>query len=149
MSAATETLKGDALRRKIERDNEDLVRRFNQAWSNKDVDGIVALVADDVKYMVHEGGRTVDGKAELITVLTDFMKLWDRIHFEVLKIHVIGPLVVHERTEDYYGKDGHPDWHFWIAAMLVIQDGKIRIWRDYSMPGKQQVWAHPAGRPAS
>jgi len=135
----SEDVEGAALRRKIEADNEALTRRFNAAWSDKDVEGIVSCVADDVVYMVHEGGRMLHGKEEVRATLTNFMKLWKKIEFQILGLHVMGPLVIHERTEYYTGVEGQPDWSFWVAALLIIKDGKIVIWRDYSMPGKKQI----------
>ncbi len=128
----------DVLCRRVEEENERIAREFVDGWSQKDVDKILAHVADDVVYMVHEKGRTLQGKEEVRNVLTNFMKLWDKIEFNILKLQVMGPLVIHERTEDYAGKGDQPDWHFWVAALLVIRDGKIEIWRDYNVPGKKQ-----------
>ena len=140
---------GQALRRKVEAENEALTRRFNDAWSRMDVEGIVACIADDVVYMIHEGGRTLNGKEEVRSTLTGFMKMWSKIEFRILELHVMGPLVIHERTEYYTARDGRPDWSFWIAGLLVVKDGKIVIWRDYSMPGKKQISSpmKPPGKP--
>jgi limonene-1,2-epoxide hydrolase len=117
-----------------------LAGEFMQAWSARDVDRLVGLLADDVVYMVYEGGPTLNGPDEVRDVVGRFMERWQRIEFSVDRLHVIGPLVINERREEYDGKNGQADWRFFVAGLLVIKDGKIGIWRDYSLPGKRQVF---------
>ncbi len=129
---------GVALRQNIERENERIAIEFNDGWSEMDVDKILANVSDDVVYMVHEKGRVLHGIDEVRRTLNKFMEHWDKVEFDVRQMNVMGPLVTHERTEYYHGKGDHEDWNFWVAALLVIRNGKIEIWRDYAVPGKVQ-----------
>ncbi len=122
----------------LERQNEDLVRAMVAAWCRKDVDAIVSCLAEDVVYMVYEGGRVLTGREAVRTTLTAFMKRWARINFDIQRLFVIGPLVIHERIEDYTGRDGQPDWHFEVANVHHIREGKITLWRDYALPGRPQ-----------
>ena len=52
----------------------------------------------------------------------------------------LGDFVLHERSERYTGRDGHPDWEFNVTGLLWIRDGRIRRWRDDSLPGARQVF---------
>ncbi len=121
-----------------EQENEAIARQFVQAWSDMDVDAICSMLAEDIVYMIYEGGPVETGIEAIRERLTVFMKRWKKVEFQIGRLNVIGPLVIHERIEDYRGADGHPDWHFEVAAMLVIKDGKISIWRDYGSPGGHQ-----------
>lgn len=127
-----------------EQENEAITRKFVQAWIDMDVDAICSLLAENVVYMIYDGGPVERGVEAIRNRLTAFMKNWKKIDFKIGRLNVIGPLVIHERIEDYHGANGHPDWHFEVAAMLVIKDGKILIWRDYGQPGGHQSFPMPA-----
>jgi limonene-1,2-epoxide hydrolase len=130
--------KAKVIASKVERENETIARLFVQAWCNKDVEGICSLLAADVVYMIYEGGPVEHGVGAIRIRLNAFMKRWSKIDFKIGRFYGVGPLVIHERIEDYHGADGHPDWHFEVASMLVIKNGKIEIWRDYGSPGGRQ-----------
>jgi limonene-1,2-epoxide hydrolase len=53
----------------------------------------------------------------------------------------MGSFVLHERTEIYTGRDGHPDWEFNVTGLLWIPKGRIRRWRDDSLPGARQTFS--------
>ncbi len=53
----------------------------------------------------------------------------------------MGHFVLHERTEIYTGRDGHRDWEFNVTGLLWIPAGRIRRWRDDSLPGTRQVFS--------
>jgi limonene-1,2-epoxide hydrolase len=69
------------------------------------------------------------------------MKRWQRIEFRVYRLCAMGDFVIHERSEVYTGRDGHPDWEFNVTGLLWIQDGRIRRWRDDSLPGARQIFS--------
>ena len=123
----------------LERENETVTRAFNQAWSDRDCDTLLTLLSDDVKYMVYEGGPVYEGPETVGTVVGRFMAKFERIEFKIRRMNVMGPVVSHERTEDYYAPGGERDTHFHVVGLLVIQHGKILLWRDYSMPGAEQI----------
>ena len=128
----------------VERENKAVTRRFIHAWNERDVEGVCSLLAEDVVYMIYDGGPVEHGIPAVRSRLALFMKRWEKIEFKIRRLNAVGPLVIHERIEDYYGADGHPDWHFEVAAMLVIEDGKISLWRDYGLPGGRQSSPQPA-----
>jgi len=123
----------------VERDNELITRAFNDAWSARDCDRLLPLLADDVRYMVYEGGPEHVGHAAIERAVRPFMAKYDRIEFAIKRLQVLGPVVSHERTEHYYGPDGQLDTRFEVVGLLVIKDGRIVIWRDYSLPGATQL----------
>jgi limonene-1,2-epoxide hydrolase len=131
------TTAGQGLSR-VERENESITRAFNEAWSARDCDLLLTLLADDVRYMVYEGGPEHVGPAAIEGAVRPFMKKYGRIEFDIKRLNVMGPVVSHERTEHYYGPDGLLDTRFEVVGLLVIKDGRIVIWRDYSLPGATQ-----------
>lgn len=125
---------------RTERENEALVRSFCAAWSAMDPDAIVSHLAEDCVYQVYEGGPVKRGVPEIRATLEAFMRRWQRIEFEVFRLCALGSFVLHERTERYTGRDGHPDWEFNVTGLLWIQGGRIRRWRDDSLPGARQIF---------
>lgn len=126
---------------RLERDNEALVRSFNAAWSAMDPDGICAHLAPDCVYQVYENGPVKRGVPEIHATLVEFMKRWRKIEFRVFRLCAMGGFVLHERRENYTGRDGHPDWEFNVTGLLLIRDGRIQRWRDDSLPGARQIFS--------
>ncbi len=89
--------------------------------------------------MVYEGGPVHIGHAAVAGAVKPFMAKYERIEFNILRLNVYGSVVTHERTEDYYAPGGERDTHFHVVGLLVIKDDKIAIWRDYTMPGVEQI----------
>ena len=123
----------------LERENAELARAFNQAWSDRDLDRLIGYLADDVRYMIYEGGPVKQGPDEVREAVGRFMARFSRIEFRVRRLEVMGSVVIHERTEDYYGPDGGHDTHFHVVGLLVIKQGRVAVWRDYSFPGAAQI----------
>jgi len=124
----------------VETTNERIARNFMADWSTRDTDTLIAYLADDIVYQVYEGGPVKNGTAEVRESLQRFFEHWQRVEFFIERLTVIGPIVVYERREEYDGVAGQQDWRFHVAGLLVIEDGKIRHWRDYSLPGKRQIF---------
>jgi len=123
----------------VEQANEAVARAFNECWSDRDCDRLLMLLADDVAYMVYEGGPVHIGPAAVAGAVRPFLAKFERVEFKILRLSVMGPVVSHERTEDYYAPGGKLDTHFHVVGLLVIKDGKIVIWRDYALPGAEQL----------
>lgn len=126
---------------KTERDNEALVRNFNDAWSAMNPGQICGHLAEDCVYTVYEGGPIKRGVPEIRETLTAFMKRWQKIEFRTFRLCAIGSLVIHERMEIYTGRDGHPNWEFNVTGLLCLKNGKIHEWRDYALPGARQIFS--------
>ena len=123
----------------VEKTNEAITRSFNQAWSNRSCDELMPLLAENIAYMVYEGGPTHVGHAAVEGAVRPFLAKFERVEFEILRLNVIGELVIHERTEHYYAPGGELDTRFHVVGLLRIKDGKIEAWRDYGMPGVEQI----------
>ena len=122
-----------------EQRNIAIAQEFNACWSGRDCDRLLTLLAEDVAYMVYEGGPVHTGHAAVEGAVRPFLAKYERVEFEILRMSAIGPVVSHERTENYYGPGGKLDTHFHVVGLLVIVDGKIVLWRDYSYPGAEQI----------
>jgi limonene-1,2-epoxide hydrolase len=129
----------NAVRTEVERENIELTREFNAAWSARDTDRLLKCVDENVVWMVYDGGPMHEGHAEVEAATRPFMGKFERIEFEILDLQIMGPVVIHERTENYYAPGGKLDTHFHVCGLLVIKDGKIVIWRDYGIPGVEQL----------
>jgi limonene-1,2-epoxide hydrolase len=66
----------------------------------------------------------------------------ERVEWEVSRSHTIGSLVINERIDKFYGmpdgKGGIRDVIAGVAGFFHVTDGKIAMWRDYSIPGSTQ-----------
>lgn len=123
----------------IEQANIAVAKAFNDCWSDRDCDRLLTLLADDVAYMVYEGGPVHVGHAAVEGAVRPFLAKYERVEFKTLRMNAMGPVVTHERTEDYYGPGGKHDTRFHVIGLLVIKDGKIVLWRDYAYPGAEQI----------
>jgi uncharacterized protein (TIGR02246 family) len=123
----------------FEQHNAAIARSFNECWSNRDCDRLLTLLTEDVAYMVYEGGPVHVGHTAVAGAVRPFMAKYERIEFNILRLNVFGSVVTHERTEDYYAPGGQRDTHFHVVGILVIKDKKIAVWRDYTMPGVEQI----------
>jgi uncharacterized protein (TIGR02246 family) len=123
----------------FEQHNADIARNFNKCWSSRDCDRLLTLLTEDAAYMVYEGGPVHVGHKAIAGAVRPFMAKYERIEFNILRLNVFGSVITHERTEDYYAPGGQHDTHFHVVGLLVIKDKKIAVWRDYTMPGAEQV----------
>ncbi|WKZ11139.1 MAG: limonene-1,2-epoxide hydrolase family protein [Gammaproteobacteria bacterium] len=128
---------------RVERDNEALARSFCAAWSAMDPERIVAHLAPDCVYQIYRNGPVKRGAPEIHATLAAFMQRWQRVEFEIFRLSALGDFVLHERSERYTGRDGHPDWEFNVTSLLLIENGRIRRWRDDALPGARQVVVMP------
>jgi len=117
----------------------ELLRRFIAAWSAADSAALMELLADDLRYLVYDGGPVHEGREEVGRVIARFMARFDRIEFRVLRSVCMAPVIVHERTEHYYAPGGELDTRFQVVGVLRIRDGRIADWRDYAVPGVEQL----------
>jgi len=125
---------------RTERDNEALVRSFSEAWSAMDPARIVSHLEPDCIWQIYEGGPIKRGTAEIEATLTQFMARWRAVEFHIFRLCALGQFVLHERCERYTGREGQPDWEFNVTGLLWIPAGRIKRWRDDSLPGARQIF---------
>jgi limonene-1,2-epoxide hydrolase len=119
----------------LETENERLVTQFCLDWAKRDVNLLADYLADDIQYQMFEGRPDIVGKEELINTLGGFLQNMKEVDWEILRTHSVGELVINDRIDHFIGEDESKSMHFAIAGYFLVRDGKIKIWKDYSLPG--------------
>lgn len=108
--------------------NEDIVRSFIGAWPRMDVEEIVGYFALDGVYhnfML----KPVAGHDALRAYIGAFLKSWTATQWDILHIVASGHVVIAERIDRTTAGDRHVDLP--CCGVFEMQDGKIKVWRDY------------------
>jgi len=108
--------------------NEKLVRELFDAWSKLDAGLIVSYFADDGIWhnmMIDP----IQGHKALLPVIESWVSKWTLNQVEVTTMLVDGDLVVTERIDRI--DIGDDSATVPITGFFVIQNGKVKIWRDY------------------
>ena len=116
-----------------EQANEDLVNSFCRDWSRQDAGLLTTYFAQPFEYMVWEGGPVITTNEAFVQQMGSFLKKLKAVEWEMVRSHVMGPMVINERIDHFYAHDSKYDNHPRIAGMFIVRDGKIAIWRDYTM----------------
>jgi len=126
---------------KIETANETLVNNFCRDWSLRDADALAPYLADDLTYQIAPGQPLITSFEQFRQQMGPFMKRMEKIEWEILRSHAIGPLVLNERIDHFVAPAGGkaPSMHFHIAGHFLIEDGRIKVWKDWPMPGAKQI----------
>jgi limonene-1,2-epoxide hydrolase len=108
--------------------NEDTVRDFIKAWSTLDVETIVSFFTDDGVYH-NMPIAPVSGRAQLRAFIAGFVRNWSATDWEVVNLVSAGPIVIAERMDRTKVAGKSVDLP--CCGVFELQDGKIRVWRDY------------------
>ena len=119
----------------LEIENERIVTQFCLDWATKDVNLLADYLAEDVVYQMFEGRPDIIGREAFIKVLGGFLDNLKEVEWEILRTYAIGDLVINDRIDHFIGEDEAHSMHFAIAGYFLVRDGKIKIWKDYSLPG--------------
>jgi limonene-1,2-epoxide hydrolase len=124
----------------LEAVNEKLVTDFCRDWSLKDADALEKYLAEDLYYQIAPGQPVIESYAQFKKQMGPFMTRMETIDWEILRSHVIGPVVMNERIDYFNAPDGSksPSMRFHVVGHFLIEDGKIKVWKDWPMPGKEQ-----------
>lgn len=103
----------------------DVVQSFLLALQTRDVEGAVALLADDVQW-INVSLPAINGRnvARVLRALAG--RGGFRVH--VFHIAVAGDVVLTERADAI--RVGRFEQRFWVWGRFEVSDGKIVIWRD-------------------
>jgi limonene-1,2-epoxide hydrolase len=134
--AQADELTGDEL----EVANETLVTNFCRDWSLRDADALEQYLAEDLYYQIAPGQPIIESYAQFKKQMGPFMTKMESIEWEVLRSHVIGPVVMNERIDHFNALSGQksPSMRFHVVGHFLIEDGKIKVWKDWPIPGKEQ-----------
>ena len=113
--------------------NKQLVLAFcktwQSAWVAKDLTSLIDYFTDDIIWQDIPDHTRV-GKQECIDTTLPFFDMCDEVEFDVVNILAGDQIVMTERVDTMVMKDGRrvstP-----IMGVFEIEDGKIKVWRDY------------------
>ena len=107
----------------------ETVNEFIRLIDAKDIEGAVALCADDVEYDNVPMGKNM-GPAAVLEFLMPMVAGVDEVTFIVHRQTATGNVVMNERT-DRFTKGGVSADIPVAGVFEVNDDGKITLWRDY------------------
>ena len=107
----------------------ETVNEFIRLIDAKDIEGAVALCADDVEYDNVPMGKNI-GPAAVLEFLMPMVAGVDEVEFIVHRQTATGNVVMNERT-DRFTKGGVSADIPVAGVFEVNDDGKITLWRDY------------------
>ena len=125
----------DAAQTPLETANAALVTRFCLDWALRDVEKLVPYLADNLVYQMFEKRPDMIGIEEFRREVGPFLKDLARVEWDILRTFTIGQVVINERVDHFIARPGGRSMHFPIAGLFVVKNGKIELWRDYSLPG--------------
>lgn len=119
----------------LEIENERIVTQFCLDWAKRDVNLLADYLAEDIEYQMFEGRPDIVGREEFIKTLGGFLAGLKEVEWEILRTDSIGELVINDRIDHFIGEDENRSMHFAIAGVFLVRDGKIKMWKDYALPG--------------
>jgi limonene-1,2-epoxide hydrolase len=109
-------------------DNESIIRRFIAAWSRLDAKELAGYFTDDGVYHNIPAGP-VAGRANVEALIRGFIASWTATEWEIRTLVSAGDVVVAERVDRT--RAGAKAVDLPCVGVFEMQDGKIRVWRDY------------------
>ena len=134
MAALTAGTPAQAENAAVEKANYDLVLRMYKDIESLDPEKYGPYLADTVQFQIAEGMPIIKGKEMFLNTIRNFSKPYKRAEWEVHRMHVIGNLVINERTDRFIAKEGGKDAAFRTSGFCWIKDGLVYEWRDYRLP---------------
>ena len=107
----------------------ELVTALIRANEARDVDALLAVLADDARYE-NVPMSVLTGHDEIRSMLEGFLASAKEIAWEVLHQVEQGNLVMNERVDRFVMADGKKI-ELRVAGVFEIRDGKVAVWRDY------------------
>jgi limonene-1,2-epoxide hydrolase len=109
-------------------ENERVVREFIEAWSRLDPEELAAYFCDDGVYH-NMPMQAVAGRQNIEQMIRGFTASWTETRWEILHLVAQGDVVIAERVDRTKAGDKAVDLP--CTGVFEMQDGKIRVWRDY------------------
>ena len=108
--------------------NEAIIRRFIEAWSRLDPEELSAYFTEDGVYHNMPSGP-VAGRENVKQMIAGFIGSWTETRWDVVNLLSAGDVVVAERVDRTRAGDKSVDLP--CMGVFELEDGKIKIWRDY------------------
>ena len=109
-------------------DNETAIREFIAAWSNLDAEELASYFTEDGSYHNMPSGP-INGRDSIQAFITAFTQPWEQTDWEIISLLAEGDTVMVERL-DKTVVAGRPV-NLPCLGIFEMEDGKIKIWRDY------------------
>jgi limonene-1,2-epoxide hydrolase len=125
----------------LETANETVVNNFCRDWGLRDIDALMPYLAEDLIYQITPGQPLITSAEQFKKQMGPFLSKLEEVNWEILRSHAIGPLVLNERIDHFVAPEGGkaPSMHFHIAGHFLVEDGIIKVWKDWPMPGVKQI----------
>lgn len=109
-------------------DNEKVIRDFIDAWSRLDPTELSSYFTEDGVYHNIPTGP-VRGRDNVEKMIAGFIGAWTETRREILNLVSEGDVVFAERLDRTKAGDKAVDLP--CTGVFEMENGKIRIWRDY------------------
>lgn len=108
--------------------NEEIIREFISSWSELNADKLADFFSEDGVYH-NIPMKPVKGKENVRKFIAGFIQPWTETTWDILSIASAGELVIVERLDRTQAGDKAVDLP--CVGVFEMQDGKIKVWRDY------------------
>lgn len=117
-----------------EKKNEAMIAKMCEEIAHVDPEKIAPFIGDDIVFQLIDGQPPIEGKEAFMAGGAQFFAPFERAEFIIHRSHAIGNLVINQRDDHFYPKNGGDRTTFSVSGFFVIKDGKIVEWRDYALP---------------
>ncbi|MGI9328224.1 MAG: limonene-1,2-epoxide hydrolase family protein [Pseudomonadales bacterium] len=108
--------------------NTDIIREFVADWSKLDAVLLASYFASDGCYY-NMPTQPVRGRANVQEFIANFLASWTETHWDILNIAEKDDIVYCERLDRTKTSNGDVDLP--CFGVFVMENGKIKEWRDY------------------
>ncbi len=108
--------------------NEKIIREFIEAWSRLDATELASYFTEDGVYY-NMPAAPVEGRANVEQMIRGFIGAWTETQWDILNLVSAGDVVIAERLDRTKAGDKSVDLP--CTGVFELEDGKIKIWRDY------------------
>ena len=108
--------------------NEEIIRDFIAAWSRLDPAELAGYFCEDGTYHNMPTGP-VSGRKNVEEMIRGFISSWTETEWEIVHLLAQGNVVVAERVDRT--KAGDRSVELPCTGVFEMEDGKIKVWRDY------------------
>lgn len=109
-------------------DNEKIIREFIAAWSRLDAAELASYFAVDGTYH-NMPSAPVTGQENIARFIAGFIRPWEATEWEIVNLLAEGELVMVERVDRTTVAGSPIDLP--VFGVFEMENGKIRVWRDY------------------
>ena len=109
--------------------NVEIIREFVSAWSRLDPAELAAYFTEDGVYY-NMPAAPVSGREAVEGFIRGFTGAWTQTTWDLIHVVGAGDLVFAERL-DRTNASGGKGVDLPCLGVFEMQDGKIRVWRDY------------------